>query len=578
MAETWLDAVTLASAVGVTRRMATKIMARAALQKPWKGCLLRVRLQQSRGGSAGTCYRTALSSLPEAYQSALRGLLEPLPLFAPVAPHFDGAANQDALQERRYLILREIMEHPAYSPERVVALDRAHALHKVPMRTLHRWIKTLDDSGGQWSALGRKRPTNAGKARAVITRAFDKAFIAAGHDPALLPELREQMIDYVTGAWASVAGRAGRNRVAMEAGTAFEMLCRERGFDLPVAAYKLPSNVVDPHREYRDVDIRANDRKAFDDAKPRSRIDSSAWGPMQRVCMDVKPLDILVARPDGSVACPRAVAFLDVGTRRMFVYLVLCEPNEGIRQEHVIEAFAAMVEHPEWGLPQTLQRDNGSEYLQFDKIKDALKLINDVGVNVLTNAKAYSGASKPIESHFANLDLYVTCQMDGYIGKDRLNKKIQTLGKPRAPYNGSFEQFNAEFQERLLDWMWQPVRSGPFKERAPLQVYSDYVNDGWAAARLDPASLDAAFSRRETRRVDRGAVSINGIRYLHPDLPNGQDVDLALPYRRGDLPLVKLPKLGWAALQREMLHKPWEHSGAIYPASRKRRTIAVSRR
>ena len=50
---------------------------------------------------------------------------------------------------------------------------------------------------------------------------------------------------------------------------------------------------------YRVVNQRSNDRKAFDDAKPRIRRDWTGLAPMERVVADVKHLDVIVRRADG---------------------------------------------------------------------------------------------------------------------------------------------------------------------------------------------------------------------------------------------------------------------------------------
>lgn len=569
--ETWIGSDDLAKAAGITRRAAKKALSRAIVGKRWNGTELVVRELHGRGGRSGIRYEVALSSLSEALQRAFNNALEPLPLFSPPALRIVPASNQGAERHRRFMILREALDHVPRSVERATALRRAASVHGVPLRTLHRWIKRLDDTGGDLAALGRKRPADAGKARVTVTRAFDKAFVAAGYDAVLLPELRERLVDFITGAWAGPPGRAGRNRVILEAETAFRRLCRERGYELPRRALSVPGRLAEPFREYHLVDMRANDRKRFDDMKPRGRRDNSKWMPLQQVVMDVKPLDCVVRRADGSEGWPRLIGFMDAGTHRIFAHIVLLDRGEGVRQEHVTAAFVGMVAHPEWGFPQTLYRDNGSEYFHFDKISDALALINDKGVRTIVNAKPYSGASKPIESLFSDLDNFVFSQMAGWTGGNRMNKKTQTLGKPPAPYPGSFEQFEEEAQARIRDFMGQPVGSGPFKGRSPLQVYAERVLNGWSPARIDPSALDAAFCRRETRRVDRGAVSIAGIRYLHPELPNGRTIDIALPDRRAARPLALLPDFGWVALEPDLLHLPWDRSGA-QDAGRMQRT------
>ena len=316
-------------------------------------------------------------------------------------------------------------------------------------------------------------------------------------------------------------------------------------------------------QNYRIVDIRDNDRKRFDDMSPRIRRDNSKFAPMQQIVMDVKPLDNIVRRADGTTTWPKMIGFMDTGTHRLFRHFVLLEPGEGVRQEHVADAFIRMVMHPEWGFPQQLYRDNGTEFYILDMVRDALEMINQPGARTIVNAKPYSGASKPIESKFAVLDRFVFSQMDGWAGGNRMNKKTQTVGKPPAPYPASFDQFVREANERIDIFEHEEISSGPFKGKSPQGCYSEHVANGWRPVAVSPCSLDAAFSKRDTRRVDRGAVSICGRLFRHPELPNGETVEVALPWRREALPLVNIPEFGWAILEQDMPYLPGQIEGAI---------------
>jgi hypothetical protein len=304
---------------------------------------------------------------------------------------------------------------------------------------------------------------------------------------------------------------------------------------------------------------------------------------MEQVVCDVKPIDIVMRRPDGSEVWPKFVAFMDTGTHRVFGRFYMLPKGQGIRQEHVIETFMAMVAHPQWGLPQQLYRDNGTEFAVFDKIKSALELVQEAGGRTIVNAKPYSGASKPIESKFAMLDRTVFNQFPGWAGGNRMNKKTQTVGKPPAPYPHHFERFIAEAEKRIADFESVELRSGPFKGRSPEQIYADHVAAGWRPVSVHPAALSAAFWERRTRLVDKGVVSIDGTRYRHPELArlNRRTVTVAVSWQRGAWPVVELPELGWAYLEPEMYHLPGTVDGAIESGRLQRdevRTIGAMRR
>lgn len=524
-----------------------------------------VRSAIGPGGSAGKRYQVALSSLPKHLQERFRASQETsvpaLPTF-PVA-RIVPAANQSAEIKRRWSILEDALGHPARSAGRAAEIDRASARHGVPVRTIQRWIKRLEDAGDDINALGRARPADAGKPRVVVTRAFDQAFIRAGHSMELLEEIGRIATQLTKAVWASPAQRAGKRTVAIEVATALARECRQRDIELPRGVYELSQYRLSQLAHFLVVDRYENDRKYFDDTKPRIRRDNTLFRPMQQIVMDVKPLDNIVTRPDGSTTWPKMIAFQDTGTHRLFVHFVLLNKGEGVRQEHVTEAFLAMVDDPNWGFPDQIYRDNGTEFAVFDMIRGALAMINAPGARTIINARPYSGASKPIESKFATLDRMIFSQMGGWAGGNRMNKKTQTVGKPPKPYQGSFEDFEAEVRMRLRDFESRTIESGPFKGRSPDQIYADHVSTGWRPIQVDVRALDAVFSKIEERRVDRGTVSIAGTRYRHPELPDRQPVSVALPWRRGALPLADIPGLGWARLDPEIYHLPHTISGAL---------------
>lgn len=427
------------------------------------------------------------------------------------------------------------------------------------------------------NALGRKRPSDAGQRRVWISRKFDVAFVAAGHSVELLPELGDAMTLLIKRGWTSPAQRAGWKQVRRVVLVAFQQELDARGLSVPKAGLYLSKRRVMETEHYRDVDIHANDRKRYDDRKPRIRRNNALFLPMQQVVMDVKPLDNIVRRPDGSTTWPKMIAFMDAGTHRVFRHFVLLPPGEGVRQEHVADAFIRMVMHPEWGFPQQLYRDNGTEFAVLNMVRDALALINEPGARTIINAKPYSGASKPIESKFAVLDRFVFSQMGGWAGGNRMNKKTQTVGKPPAPYMGSFEEFAGEADERIEVFEHEEIGSGPFKGQSPIGVFNTRVAEGWRPLMVDPISLDAAFCKRDTRRVDRGAVSIGGTLYRHPELPNGRTVPIALPWRRDAMPLVDIPGLGWAVLSADMHFLPGEIAGAIESGRMQQRAESATR-
>ena len=564
---TWLSVAQYADIVGVTVQAARKRIAKALDDDE---SVLRARLVAGRGGRAGVRYEVALSSLSEPYQRAFReahgeddatAIVATAP--APIGCGYAPAPNQSARIEKRWRVIQEAVETAPRSAARKAEVERASKKWRIATRTIYRWLTDLERAGGDVNALARKKPADAGQRRVYVSRPFDAAFLEAGHSLDDLAAIGEEMDLLVKRGWTSAAQRAGWKEVRRVVLTTFRLDLEARGIVMPPAAMQISQRRVMASQDYREVDIRLNDRKRYDDWKPRIRRDNTKLDPMAQIVMDVKPLDCIVRRPDGTTTWPKMIGFMDTGTHRLFRHIVLLAPGDGIRQEHVADAFIRMVMDPEWGFPQQLYRDNGTEFYVLDMVRSALEMINAPGARTIINAKPYSGASKPIESKFAVLDRFVFSQMGGWAGGNRMNKKTQTVGKPPAPYPGTFEEFVIEANERIDVFEHREIGSGPFKGMTPQGCYAQHVANGWRPIRVDALALDAAFCKRDSRNVDRGAIRIDGVLFRHPELPNRQKLTVALPWRRGAMPLVNIPGFGWAMLQPDEPYFPDQIDGAI---------------
>lgn len=533
MREVWLSVEQYAELRDISPQAVRK-----ALRKAWhsKASGLTIRQVRGRGGRSGKRYEVLLSSLSAALQDQFRSTSEPsdmalLPIPTP-SPKFIAAPNQADEERRKFAVLRLIADTKPRTSERRRAIEEASRHHAVPVRTIERWVKRCDEHGWDLDAMGRKKPSNSEGPRILVSREFDKRWRAEGLPEDQLAELGEWVTRKLAGWWQSPVQRAGWKRVRLETITDLQRHCREQGLSLPRSAFHLSRRRVEQLRFHSIVDVMANDAKRFDDMKPRIRRDNARFEPMRQVVVDVKPLDCVMLRPNGTEAYPKLIAFQDTGTMRVTGRIFLMSDGEGIRGEHVIDAFIAMATNPEWGFPQQIYRDNGKENLPFDLIREALKMTAADGVRVIINAKPYSGSSKPVESRFAYLDRYITSQMAGYTGKDRMNKKIQRVGKKATPYPGTIEEFEKEFFIRLKDLEAKEIESGPFKGRSPSQVYMDHVLNGWRPVSVHPLALDAAFAKRiGERKVDRGAITIGPDRFRHPELAafNGRKVPVVQP-------------------------------------------------
>jgi hypothetical protein len=546
----WLPTATFAQIAGISPQAARRALREGLHGRPWRERHLQVRHVLVAGGRGGLGYEVEAASLPR--ELTLDMVLVERSDPAPISER-SMARGQDALVLKRLEMITPALQHAAGARLRAEAVGRASFEAMTSPRTLYRWISQYEAHGLR--GLARASGCKTAARRVCVSRPFDQAFRAAGYSDALLAKLTGQFERALKGLWISRAEQAGVTEIRRLAEFLLLEICEANGVILPADAMRLSRRGVERFAHYRVVNQRKNDRKAYDDAKPRIRRDWTGLAPMERVVADVKHLDVIVTRPDGSPAWPKIVAFMDAGTGRVFVHPVLLERGEGVRQEHVIEAFLSMVSQPNWGFPQGLYLDNGSEFAALAKIDGALQLLNAPGARTLIFARPYNASAKPIESLFARLDRYVFSLLPGYAGPNRMAKKTQTVGKPPQPYPGSWEAFCATVQGLIGAHNLRPV-GGAWAGASPEDWFQGKVEAGWRPAFVDGLALDAAFADSDSRRVDRGVLKINGKRYSHPRLaalPSRTVVDLALPWRREAAPLARIAG-AWVYLEREVLY------------------------
>ncbi|MDZ4373396.1 MAG: helix-turn-helix domain-containing protein [Phenylobacterium sp.] len=539
----WISVADFVEVAGISVQAARTALRQALAGEAWRGHALTVRGFHGSGGRGGRRFEVDRASLPIDLQAKLESKPER------VGSALRTSSVSGPEQARLKLLGPALATKPA-SAERSVAIAAAADASGRSPRTLYRWLQRYEDHGLR--GLDRKRNANAGRARVRVSRPFDRAWLIQGGGEDDLEVLAQDLMQALKGLWASRAEQAGGAEIRRLAEFLLLELTEARGLKLPPEATRLSRRTVDRFVAYRVVNQRRNDRKAYSDARPRIRRDWTQLAPMERVVADVKHLDVLVRRDDGTTAWPKIVAFLDAGTGRVFIHPVLLERGEGVRQEHVIEAFLAMVADPIWGFPTGLYLDNGSEFGALAKIDHALQLLNAPGARTLICAQPYNASAKPIESLFARLDRQAICLLPGYAGPNRMAQKVQTVGKPVEPYPGLWEEFCGVLQGLIAAQNLRAV-GGLWQNRAPDDWFRQKHAQGWRPATVDPLSLDAAFADPDSRRVDRGIVKVQGQRFTHAKLaalPSRTVVDLALPWRRGASPLARIDG-EWVILEQE---------------------------
>lgn len=241
-------------------------------------------------------------------------------------------------------------------------------------RTINRWIEAYEGrNAGRpkgFGALTRKKRADAGRKLASIYLPFDTWLIQ----------------------------KAGRAELEKATAGVNALVCG------------LHKNLTTPH--FISFRLAAKDRKAFEDAN-RPRISRSVHGmaPMAAVEGDVHPLDFFLGDRGEFQKYAKAICWLDVATKRLWMDVVFLRKGEGVRNEHVMRSFINMC--AAWGLPQVLRLDNGSEYNFADLLEDMLKL-NSLDMRFelagreggVSRAQAYNAPAKQIEGVFRVLERY----------------------------------------------------------------------------------------------------------------------------------------------------------------------------
>ena len=524
----WISSVQFAGYAGISQQRARKLCLEIENDDRlhWQGHTLEVRTTYGCGGASGRQYLVKVASLPQYLQDRLKASQTP----------FEGRLSRplsDAARARTWWlhVLGSALEHPKGSSERKAALDAIAAVKQldwhgrkitVSLRTLQRRLARMEGEASI-RPLARSGRADKGQKRVLISRAWDNAVPLDDATKAKLAEnLRQQIRGYLKEGTQPKELTVLAQRFLVKETRAWGF----RPADPAVLerACRIPKHLVEAESVYRKVYRHKFDRKASEDDRPRVKRTIKGLRPMEIVVMDVHPIDVLVARSDGSTATPRLLGFLDLATGRMWSELVFLDKRGGVRNTDLIEAFTAMAMDAAFGLPETIYIDNGKEYLFADFLDDALKLAipsvtadGKMRSSRIIRALPYNAAAKPIERLFGHIEQHYLRFAPGWIGGDRMKKKQQEIGKQVAPF-GSFDAFKPYFFGLLNAYHKMPHTHGENKGNSPEQVFAQHVSGGWAATVMDPDNLLSVFMRPETRKVSGHAIQVDGRVWTGPAL------------------------------------------------------------
>ncbi|ABD87127.1 hypothetical protein [Rhodopseudomonas palustris] len=518
---TWLPATDFASLAQISDRKARAALTRSLRKnKPWRGTRLTVRLAPGAGGPGGVRYEVELSSLPLALQEAWKALQSPVETAASLRD------DRNNVGHWRHHIIAPALVHEKWSAARGEAVRKIVAeRHTGPDgkpititdRTIQRWLDAYEAKGIAGLMLRARR--DKGTQRVVISARWDGA---VPFDEEIKETIAEALKTYIRGLHKEATSAALIDTLAADKLRQLTAARCDYAPAMSVLTFKVPRPLIDAERQFRNVAIFKKDRKAYEDSRPRIFRTREGLAPMQIIVGDVHHLDICMMRPDGAVAWPKAIAWLDLATNRIWLDVVLLEKGEGIRNAHVIASFVHMVQS--WGMPSVLYLDNGSEYSWADFMDDALKLMRDVYLtedrdSQIVRAKPYNASAKAIEGIFRVLEYTYFRSLQGWAGGDRTNKKTAKVGHPTEPFTGGLDELRAQIGACLTLYhsKGQGGASG-LGNRSPRQVYEAAVAAGWQKVTIDPRELRTVFATSEVRQVRQGAIQFGGQHWTCPEL------------------------------------------------------------
>ncbi|MGD9541274.1 hypothetical protein [Methylocystis sp.] len=339
-------------------------------------------------------------------------------------------------------------------------------------------------------------------------------------------------------AWESISA------IRLDASRHLEKLARERGFEPPNGVCDIPLHIVKAEMKYRRATKIKKDRKGFEDKSPAIRRTIEGLWPMDIVVGAVHPLDFFLPETEDYQRYAKAICWLDVATKRLWATIVFLPKGTGIRNAHVIASFMEMV--AEWGLPRTLYLDNGQEYRFAEFIKDAITL-NDRGMKVfaggeqkaIRRARPYAARSKAIEGVFAQLR-HLFEKVQGYIGGDRMKKKVANVGKAPIPFP-SIELFPQVIAGILAQYHTKAQgKNSQLGGDSPIDAFNRAVDKGWQKTEVDPDAFATVFSEKRIVAITNGAITVKGRVFYFDGL---------VTYHDGDYITVRVPKYEqWARL------------------------------
>lgn len=557
----WISSKSFQGLTGTSRAAVVKLLAKCFDGGTWNGTALQVRKN-------GRVYEVHAASLPLPLYTKFRDqhpdLFKSAQLPATtrtVTPDVDLSrisllVNHRHEAEWKAEIIAPALKWPWKTPARAMVLRQLAEkdyIRPTDGKPVSFSVKTLgkfcsDFEMGGVEALVRKPRAREEEHRYLINKKWEKAC------PLELPvktRIAEAVVQYVVDLWGN--GAPSRDKVRHMASAKLFTLCREAGWaDATLKACDVGQYVVERNQGYRDLAIRHRDAKRFSDKhKPRVARTREGFAPGEAIVADVHPVDVLLLRPDGSTYTARMIAWYDLGTNRFFYTLLHPGPRQSVTQADIARSFFELCQA--WGVPRKLYMDNGSEY-KWAEMMDAFRafavLVKEMEVRMeslealeasfaaedagerpmgddvpaqeaavtseagaIVRAKPYNASAKPVEGAFSALEKLLS-MLPGYIGGDRMNKKLAKVGKQPDAYPGDVEAFNLAFDEAVSSYHNTPQR-GFLGGLTPNQK-AEIVPEGYTVTFAPEIVFRVAFAEERTPKVHSGGIQLDG-RWYYDD-------------------------------------------------------------
>ena len=175
----WVLAETFAEVADISPQAARRALRRANEGRLSRGHELVVRHRADRGYGS---LELKLSSLPDGSQTAASGQIK-----SHTTASSAGTASGPGVLDHRWRAVRGALAHPPRSPLRAAAVCAAANRRGHSPRTLYRWLDRYETHGV--AGLARARSATVGAPPAMVSRGFDRACRAAGHDETVVKDI-----------------------------------------------------------------------------------------------------------------------------------------------------------------------------------------------------------------------------------------------------------------------------------------------------------------------------------------------------------------------------------------------------